>query len=191
MLLDWPGVSDPQVSQALISAVDIAPTVFDADGIDTPEIVQGRSLRPVVSSSPSTSWRDTLVSEFHFHGAGSFYPTRAITDGRYKLIHRLPGRVGKPIITVDGDPSSRELADKLPADHPSHPLFEKLADPPQWEMFDLSADPYELNDLFGEATVAEHQRRLQKSLEAWQAETDDPFVDRAFRNDVAKRFQPQ
>ena len=46
-LLDWPGVGRPHVSQELVSAVDIAPTVFDATGLSIPANVHGMSLRRV------------------------------------------------------------------------------------------------------------------------------------------------
>jgi len=187
-LLDWPGVTQPHVSKRLVSAVDIAPTVFDATGVTTPEIVQGSSLRAVSTTEPAQPWRETLVGEFHFHGAGSFHPTRAITDGRYKLIHRLPGSVGMPIISVDGDPSSSELA-KLPDDHPSHALYERLNNLPTWELYDLESDPHELRNRSGEATLASVESRLRKALVAWQTKTDDPFVDQEFCAAVVEKYK--
>ena len=186
-LLAWPNVSQPHVSRKLVSAIDIAPTVFDAVGAPTPDFVQGASLRAVARDGATLSWRKTLVGEFHFHGAGSFYPTRAITDGRYKLIHRLPGHVGKPLVTVDGDPSSRELT-KLPDDHPSRALYRSLQQPPEWELFDLSVDPYESRTLVGDPSAAEVEARLKGALQAWQAETSDRFRDRKFAAQVAKMF---
>ena len=186
-LLDWPGLSDAHMSPKLVSAVDIAPTVFDAAGVETPAIVQGNSLRAVAQRHPTSTWRDTLVGEFHFHGASSFYPTRAITDGRYKLIYRLPGSIGNAIVSVDGDPSNREVA-KLPSDHPAHPLYQKLREPPPLELFDLASDPHELVNLAGDSAAADIETRLKAALESWQESTDDPFRDAAFRNAVGRKF---
>lgn len=186
-LVDWPSVSTPHVSQNLVSAVDIAPTVFDAVGIDPPNGIQGHSLRPVMADAASSPWRNTLVGEFHFHGAGSFHPTRAITDGRFKLIQRLPGHIGAPIVSVDGDPSSRELSN-LPEDHPSVSLYKRLSNPPQSEFYDLQSDPQELDNLDGDAAVAEARVRLEKALAAWQDETGDPFRDPAFAADVVAKY---
>lgn len=188
-LLHWPGVSEPHVSEKLISAVDIAPTVFEAAGVSIPEDVQGRSLRAVANPDSVRPWRETMVGEFHYHGAGSFHPTRAITDGRYKLIHHLPGSVGNPIITVDGDPSSRELS-KLPNDHASRALYERLQHPPTWHLYDLKSDPNELVNLAGQAELRDVERRLKESLAAWQAETNDPFRDPKFCAEVVKNHLP-
>ncbi len=194
-LVDWPLVTEPHVSEKLVSAVDIAPTVFDAVGLSIPENVQGKSIRPIARADNSirpgdtSIWRTSLVGEFHFHGASSFHPTRAITDGRYKLIHRLGDSVGRPIVRVDGDPSSRESA-KLPEDHPAHALYARLSDPPQWEFYDLQSDPHEGMNLSGDPSVVAEESRLKSALQDWQARTDDPFRDQAFRRRVARQYVP-
>lgn len=186
-LLRWPGISQPHVSQKLVSAVDIAPTAFDAAGVDIPSDVQGKSLRSVATEGSEHAWRETLVGEFHFHGAGSFQPSRAITDGRYKLIERLPGNVGKPGVLVDGDPSSREL-EKLPQDHPSRPLYARLKNPPQREFYDLASDPNERVNLSGQAVVRDAESRLSSALVDWQEATKDPFRDESFAVKVADEY---
>ena len=188
-LVDWPGVTVHHSSKQLVSAVDIAPTVFDAVGLTVPGGLQGMSLRPILKPADEHEWRRTLVGEFQFHGANSFYPTRAITDGRFKLIHRLRGSVGRPIVSVDGDPSSRELQ-KLSEEHPSRNLYAKLFDPPSWEFFDLQSDPHEWKDLMGDATFEADQIRLKKELEAWQAKTDDPFRNIEFCKETARKYVP-
>ncbi|MBI3279706.1 MAG: sulfatase, partial [Acidobacteria bacterium] len=60
----WPGVSKPMVSSAMLSTVDIAPTIFDAAGVQSPVRMHGRSLRPVVGSARAP-WREYLAGEFH------------------------------------------------------------------------------------------------------------------------------
>ncbi|MEM6978506.1 MAG: sulfatase [Planctomycetota bacterium] len=178
-LMDWPSVSQPHRSERLVSAVDIAPTVFDAANVTIPAQVQGQSLRSVAASESVSNWRATLVGEFQFHGASSFQPTRAITDGRYKLIHRLRGGNRKPAISIDGDPAYRELAG-LSAQHPARPVFQRLVDLPDWELYDLQRDPGEFNDLSKVASMAGVKTRLQDSLQQWQQQTNDPFRDPEF-----------
>ena len=85
-LVRWPGVSKPHVSGKMVSTVDILPTILDAAGAPPPpHKLHGASLRGVLSD-PQAKWREFLAAEFHFHGAGIFYPRRAIRDARYKLI---------------------------------------------------------------------------------------------------------
>lgn len=187
-LIDWPGVSEPHVSKRLVSAVDIAPTVFDAVGLPIMKSIQGESLRAVATADPSQPWRETLVGEFHFHGAGSFYPTRAITDGRYKSIHRdLANSTGRPIVVVDGDPSNRERT-KMPATAECQDAYAKLETPLTWELYDLQDDPYELNNRAGEESLADVETRLRAALEQWREETHDPFRNPEFNQEIIRQY---
>lgn len=88
-IVNWPGLSEPGISDRLVGSIDIYPTILDAAGIDVPAGLHGRTLRTALQGTAHDNWRDTLVAEFHYHGASPFYPRRAITDGRYKLIHNL------------------------------------------------------------------------------------------------------
>lgn len=187
-LVRWPGVSEPHVSKRLVSSVDIYPTIMDAVGIDTPQAVQGMSLRPMLSNSlRSALWRDTLVGEFHYHGAGSFFPRRAITDGRYKLIHNLRAGEAKGYSSVDGDRAAT-WAEKRPNGDPVREAFARWIDPPEWELFDLEKDPIEFENRVDDETLEPVLTRLSQSLNDWQEQTNDPFRDPAFRDSVLIKY---
>jgi N-sulfoglucosamine sulfohydrolase len=117
-LARWPGVSQSHVSKRLVGSVDIYPTILDAAGVETPRRLHGRSLRPALVTPESDDWRRTLVAEFHFHGSSPFFPRRAITDGRFKLIHNLRAGALSASSSVDGDQAD-VLAQQLEADHPA------------------------------------------------------------------------
>ena len=54
-------------------------------------------------------------------------------------------------------------------------LVERYLHRPRHELYDLEADPHELNNL---ATSDQHQavlKGLQKKLQAWQKRTKDPW----------------
>ncbi len=187
-LAHWPGVSEPHVSERLVGSVDIYPTILDAAEIEPAAGLHGRSLRPVLKPDKATNWRDTLVAEFHFHGANPFFPRRAITDGRYKLIHNLLAGEAKPSNSVDGD-SAWDLAQALPEAHPARRAMNRLADPPEWEFYDLQADPVEFHNRAGDETLGEAETRLRSKLAAWQEKTGDRFGDPAFRDEVQKRHR--
>ena len=185
----WPGVSRPHVSDRLVSSADIYPTLLDAAGINLPDGLHGRSLRPVLRPDASAEWRDTLVAEFHFHGHTPFFPRRAITDGRYKLIHNLRAGQLKASNGVDGDSAYTEAL-KFPADHPARQAMERLAEPPEWELYDLQGDPVEFRNRAGEASLATVERRLKQSLAAWQEKTRDPFRDPEFGRKIQAKHRP-
>jgi len=43
------------------------------------------------------------------------------------------------------------------------------------QLFDLENDPFEMNNLAGDAACAQHLRRLSKELIRWHGELDDPY----------------
>ena len=187
-LARWPGVSQPHVSKRLVGSVDIYPTILDAAGVETPRRLHGHSLRPVLVASESADWRRTLVAEFHFHGGSPFFPRRAITDGRFKLIHNLRAGELSASPSIDGD-QANVLAQQLEADHPARQAMERLKDPPEWELYDLKDDPIEFVDLSNDAALADEARRLKQALREWQEQTEDPFSDAEFRRNVERKYR--
>lgn len=186
-IVRWPGVSRAHVSEQLVSSVDIYPTILDAAGIELPDGLHGRSLRPVLQSTGNVDWRNVLVGEFHYHGVNNFFPRRAITDGRFKLIHNLLAGQASASSGIDGDSAWTE-AQKLPASHPARQAMNRLANPPEWELFDLSNDPMEFKNRAGELAMSEVETRLKSSLAAWQKKTGDRFANSEFRQEVQKKF---
>lgn len=185
----WPGVSEPHVSPRLVGSIDIYPTILDAAGISPPDELHGQSLRPVLRPSSDASWRTTLVAEFHFHGATPFFPRRAITDGRFKLIHNLLAGQATATESVDGD-KAWSWSQELPKTSPARLAMERLADPPEWELYDLQSDPIEFHNLAGDSSFEEIETRLRASLAAWQESTNDQFGDPEFRRQIQEKYQP-
>ena len=70
----------PGRSKSLAELVDIFPTITDLAGVDTPETVQGKSLRPILED-PTANIREAAVS-FVRNGKGIRTPNRAYM--RYK-----------------------------------------------------------------------------------------------------------
>lgn len=191
LIVRWPGVSAPHVSDRLVSSVDIYPTVMDAVGIETPSEMHGRSLRPVLKDEAEPSaWRKTLVAEFHYHGASPFFPRRAITDGRYKLIHNLRAAETEAAESIDGD-QAYSLAQQLPANHAARIAMQRLKRPPEWELYDLQTDSGEFQNLAGEAAFADVQSKLAHELTQWQERTKDPFGEVQFRRTVEAKYRQQ
>ena len=175
-IVDWPGVSVRQSSPAMVSTVDVLPTILDAVGVPIPDGVHGRSLRPVLAERDAP-WREYLAAEFHFHGARPFYPRRCIRDARYHLIHNLRAGKAKPSSSIDGDKATTFAQRAKYAGTPTQAAFDVFKDPPEFELYDLSSDPAELANLAGDPAVADVEGRLKAALLSWRQRTDDPFLD--------------
>ena len=184
-LVRWPGVSKPMRSSAMVSTVDILPTILDAAGATTDIERHGRSLRPVLENADAP-WRKYLVGEYHLHGP-PWFPQRAIRDDRYKLIHSLLADSVTRKTMIDGDIGYHTSREERYAGTDIRKAFDTFAKPPEFEFYDLENDPWEFHNLAGKAEHAENEQRLKTALEAWRNETNDPALDPDFHDQVKKQ----
>ena len=189
-IVRWPGVSRPAKSPALVSTIDILPTILDATGIAPAGKMHGKSLRPVLRNAEAP-WREYLVGEFHFHGGRPFYPRRAIRDQRYKLIHNLLAGKSRPSNSIDADPAYRISQQPRYDGTPVRRAFDTFANPPEFELYDLQNDAVEFNNLAGEAEYEAIQKRLTEALFEYRRQTNDPFLDPAFVRKIDQRGRSQ
>lgn len=178
-IVRWPGVSKSGIeSAALVSAVDIVPTILDAARAEPPRKFHGSSLRPTLASASSPDgWRDHLVGEFHYHGNSPFFPRRAITDGRYKLIHNLLAGKAQPGNRVDADPTGKFAEEEKYRNAPAGQAFRRYSDPPEWEFYDLESDSIEFFNLAAESEHDAKIEELKAALLAWRRQTEDPLLE--------------
>lgn len=88
-----PGGPKGAVSDAVVSHLDVLPTMLDLAGESIPESMHGTSLTPVLRD-PDATVRDHAFVAFHRFAVnhddfGEFYPIRCVTDGRHKLAINL------------------------------------------------------------------------------------------------------
>jgi arylsulfatase A-like enzyme len=85
------------VNDALVQAIDLAPTFLDYfGGQSRPHILEGHSLMPFIEGKPPATWRQHVVSEYDFAMRGARKRLDLpvgdcrlvmVTDGRWKYIH--------------------------------------------------------------------------------------------------------
>ncbi|MBN1417651.1 MAG: sulfatase [Planctomycetes bacterium] len=187
-LVRWPGKVKPgSTSDALVQYVDVGPTFLAAAGIDPAAIdtgcpdasgnrgFDGRSFLDVLLGR-SDRHREYVFAQHTTVGINGYeqpYPMRAVRDRRYKLIRNL---APQNIYTIDGIHRGEPLA-SWRADAKEDPrlaariawLFRRPAE----ELYDLDADPYEMENLAGDPKLAEVRIRLGKELDAWMAQQRD------------------
>jgi len=185
-LVRWPGVSKPMRSSAMVSTVDILPTIIDAAGATTDIERHGRSLRAVLANADAP-WREYLAGEYHLHGP-PWFPQRAIRDDRFKLIHSLLADSVSRKTAIDGDIGYVTSREERYAGTDIRKAFDTFAKPPEFELYDLENDPWEFHNLAGEAEYADIEKRMKAALEAWRHETDDPALDPAFHDQIKQKF---
>ena len=115
----------------LVSSLDITATILDYAGVEPPTFMDGKSLKPLVEGN-ETVWRDHLFLESLYTGRDTPFQ-EGIRRGNWKYIrmYDAPGKYGES----DVDFQDRAVD------------FEML--------FDLEADPGEMNNLAGDRADSE------------------------------------
>ena len=108
LLLRWPGVSRPGlVSHAPVELVDLMPTWLEAAGLPVPDMLPGRSLRPLLAGQPpeALGWRTATFSELYtaVDTPGAPRGQWAIRTSRYKLIERVAAM--SALYDLEADPN--------------------------------------------------------------------------------------
>ena len=152
------------VSDALVSHVDIYPTLCELASAPLPEGLAGRSLLPLALGQ-THEIRDELFAELTYHVA--YDPQRAIRTKRHKYIRHFGERLEPVLPNVDDSPSKDLL---VAAGWGSHPR-------PREELYDLLMDPGEMRNVADDPRYADVHAELGDRLHAWMHETDDPLLD--------------
>jgi len=182
-----PGVEIDEVSDALISHIDIMPTILDYLKIDIPETVQGNSLKPIFSGAADTvSNRNYVFGEHNSHGPirAEHYPSRVIFDGRFYYIQNLMHDKTYELpadLMVEKGWGNRSYKATLDTKK-SHPIQYKLlkqleSGRPFDELYDIENDPGQLVNLTGKKKYSKKQKELKNALEKWRVESDDLVDD--------------
>lgn len=165
------------VTDALVSLVDITPTILDYAGVSLPKLkLQGRSLLPLLTDPAQAGW-DEFYASHTFHEVTMYYPMRVVIEGRLKLIMNLADGLAFPFAQDLWDSSTWQsiLADKNEEKRLGQRLVSDFLRRPRFELYDLRTDPYEVRNLALEPSRQADLQRLQDKLRAFQHATNDPW----------------
>lgn len=197
-----PGIIGGVQTSELASHLDLTPTMLDFAGIEIPATVQGKSLRKFLEGKATTTGESLVFSEHNAHGpaAEEYYPTRTVTDGRFRYIRNLRNQIipdypierfiadaefaSKPKslawtcwdATTGGNWGNRAFADLIRNKEKFPVQFELLRASffrPKEELYDLQNDPYEMKNLASSPEYKTTLEGLSRSLTEWMANTRD------------------
>ncbi|MDQ1301699.1 MAG: N-sulfoglucosamine sulfohydrolase [Chloroflexota bacterium] len=164
LIIRYPGHGQPgQVVDALVSHLDIYPTVCAAAGVPAPSWLEGRSLTPLLDGT-ATAIRDEIFAEVTYHAA--YEPMRCIRTDRWKYIRYFDDYDLAVKPNIDDGHSKQFLL--------RHGLAEAKHDPAEM-LFDLACDPAERINLAGSPDHAAIRAELAERLARWMRDTDDPL----------------
>ena len=168
LLIAYPGHIQPgTVCNKLVQNIDYAPTFLDLAGISKPKELPGRSLTPLFKAGDKVKgWRNSIY--YHYYDYPTYHMVRkhdGVRTDRYKLIH-FYGAGGLDAVKENKyqrQPGTREHGCMTYLT--SLGYFEPKDSTVNYnELYDLQADPHELNNLYGKPGYEKITKQLQKQL---------------------------
>lgn len=184
LLAVWPGhIAPGSKTAAMVSQIDILPTVEQAAGGAPLAGVDGRSMLPVLEGK-ADSFRDVIFTS-HSGDAGkrpegNVAPMRAIRTDRYKLIVNFyPEIPFKDAINVNThfiENSYWLTWQKLAKTDPkAAAVVNRFQHREPVELYDVQTDPYELRNVASDPEYAQTLSSLKTRLYRWmRSQGEDP-----------------
>lgn len=157
------GFTGGRVVDALVSQVDLFPTLCELLEIERPPWLQGKSLMPLIRNEVEQI-HEAIFAEVNYHAA--YEPMRAVRTQRWKYIRRYSDR-RTPVLPNCDDSPSKDL-------WLSHGWRERAV--ASEELYDLVFDPNEACNRAGDPLLAHVLAEMRARLDRWMQETDDPLL---------------
>jgi N-sulfoglucosamine sulfohydrolase len=186
------GARQGATSAAMVSWVDITPTLLDFAGIKVPAprptppvapgqfanqtpSIQGRSFLATLDQAGPAGW-DEVYASHTFHEITMYYPMRMVRTRTHKLIWNIAHPLPYPFASDLFESKSWQgaLSRQLPAFGPR--TRQAYVQRPQFELYDLERDPLEATNLAGDPQQAQILAALKTKLRAFQEGTGDPWI---------------
>ncbi|MDX2267787.1 MAG: sulfatase [Bryobacter sp.] len=141
------------VRREMLLNIDFAPTFLDFAGLAKAPEMQGESARTVLGGKAPRNWRKSMYYRYWMHNDGSHrVPAHyGIRTDRYKLIYFYNKALG------------------MKGAHPPDTS-------PEWEFYDLQADPREMRNAIDEKKYAKTIANLKQELAKLQSKYEDTPV---------------
>ena len=157
------GFTGGQVFDALVSQIDIFPTICNLLEIDHPKWLQGTSMMPLLRGE-GKEIHDAIFAEVTFHAA--YEPMRAVRTQRWKYIRRFDHHLG-PVLPNCDDSFSKDVLIANGWKDRSRPLE---------QLYDLIFDANEANNVANDLSVAVALEGMRTRLDDWMYSTNDPLL---------------
>jgi len=217
LVVRWPAnVKAGVVSDAMVQYVDIVPTLIEAAGGDPTRVDTGRSGCPNGGSGfDGRSFLGVLLGKTDRHNdvvygahttrgiinGSPSYPVRSIRTETHKLIWNLQHDAPfQNIVTGNRDNGGYWMSwvEKAKTDKTAARFVNGYQQRPEFELYDVDSDPYELNNLADDPRQRELKATLLARLKQWMEQQGDEGIatellanERQGRGDKAKPTSKQ
>ena len=178
-IVRWPGQVKPgSVSDAMIHYVDVAPTLVEMAGGEAIKGLDGRTFLGVLRGKTKRHNSVTYGVHTQMNAIGSpptGYAVRSIRAGKWKYIMNLNHKVTFKNALTQNDKENywASWVRTAKTDPKAARLVKRYLNRPAEELYDLSKDPYELNNLAVREKQAKVKARLKQQLQDWMTSQGD------------------
>ena len=168
LVIRWPkNIKEGTRYDGLLSFVDIMPTILDIAGAEIPKDIDGKSFADVFINN------NTQINKY-VYGVGTkqnvrdakIFPSRSIRDEKFKYIINFNSIEVYENNFTDNDILNQFIEIGAKA----------FPNTPYEELYDLSNDPYEKNNIANSKEFFSIKRKLNDELRKWMKDQND-FVD--------------
>jgi N-sulfoglucosamine sulfohydrolase len=167
-------------TDAMVSWIDVLPTMMDIAGGEVPENLDGRSFAAVLRGE-ANSHRMRIFTTHSGDQLMNVYVSRSVRTDRYKLIWNphpdfaFTTHIDLLLRETSGD-YFKEWITAAKTDEHAAEILMRHHGRPEYEMFDLIEDPNELNNIAGRANLAPLQAELTSELKQWIRDQGDQLT---------------
>lgn len=185
-----------KTSDALVSWVDVTPTILDVCGVTPkpspplrprengsvapagapqPVAFHGRSFRSAVEREHNPDFDETYLSHT-FHEVTMYYPMRGVIRGKYKYVWNVASPLPFPFASdLYTSTTWQGVLRRKDSQYGARSVRDYVHRPTH-ELYDLDADPNETRNLAGDPAHAERLKAFQDGMKEWQVRTKDPWA---------------
>ena len=180
LIASWPGlIAEGVRTDALVQYADITPTLVELAGGKPSTAFDGNSFAAVLRGK-SNKHREFAYGIHNNLPEGPSYPIRSVTDGKWRYIRNLTpdelyiekhlmggGRLNNPYWAtwVGADPLKQRAV---------YEQVKRYMRRPAEQLYLTASDPYEMQNVAGDAKHAKIKARLSAALTEWMASQADP-----------------
>lgn len=160
LIVSWPSRLPMGVREdSMVNLIDIAPTLFELQGLVSPASFTGTPLPTVTDAAP----RDAAFSEY---GAGG-------SQFRMSDLEQMERPWGRKTLIDSLQWREAEGRRKMVRTRDWKYVHDPMEGSGQDELYDLRNDPWELRNVVGEAEHASALEEMRLRLAGWSIETED------------------
>ncbi|MEL7496702.1 MAG: sulfatase [Planctomycetota bacterium] len=167
-------------TEAMVSWVDLLPTLIDVAGGEVPENLDGKSFASVLSGEKKTH-RQRIFATHSGDRQMNVYLSRSIRSGKHKLIWNVhpefafTTHIDLLLRETSGD-YFKEWLDRAKKDEAAKNVVAKHHGRPEFELYDLQVDPNELKNLANDPEHRSVRDRLNSELKDWIKQQGDQLT---------------